>query len=204
VKAIGGLSYLMDKITNTIEIRWQGPFSWPKFEDVNNLPPIPKIPGVYLQTFQYRDGYLIYAAGITTRTVPTRYGEHTRKYKNGEYNVLDIASAQQGRRKEIWNGWGYAREHRAEFEERNSVILDAVNKQLAGFCIFVADIGREPRVLKRVEAAIMENLYQQPSPICDIPDRGMNLSARWNSENPIIVKNSCPSILYGLPTALEI
>jgi hypothetical protein len=188
----------------TIEATWDGPYGWSGFERDNNLRPIPQLPGVYLQTFEYQGGYLIYAAGLTRRPVPARFSEHTRQYMNGEYNVLDISVAQQGVRKEIWHGWGYARKHREEFEERKSIILDAVRKQLAGFRIFVTDIGREPRVLERFEAAIMINLYQQPSPICDMPDRGMHLAPRWTSEHPIIVKNKCAAILYGLPALLEI
>jgi hypothetical protein len=130
---------------------------------------------------------------------------------NGEYNVLDIAAAQQGVRNRIWHGWTYARKHREEFEERKSAILDAVRRQLAGFRIFVTDMGREPwvlerekRVLERMEASIMNNLYRQPSPICDIPDRGMHLAPRKDSENPIIVRNSCAAVLHGLPALLEI
>lgn len=188
----------------TVEITWDRPYSWLGFESDNNLRPIPQTPGAYLQTFEYLCGYLIYAAGLTRRPVPTRFREHTRKYMNGEYNVLDIAVAQQGVRKEIWHGWGYARKHREEFKERNSIILDAVRKQLTGFRIFVADAGSQPRILERLEASIMINLYQQPSPICNIPDRGMQLAPRWDSENPIIVKNNCAAVLYGLPAFLEI
>lgn len=194
---------MSDKAT-IIEVTWDGPYSWPTFESENNLRPIPKIPGVYLQTFEYQDGYLIYAAGLTRRPIPTRFREHTRRYMNGEYNVLDIAAAQQGIRREIWHGWGYARKHRAEFEEQKSIILNAARKQLAGFCIFVADVGRDPRVLERLEASIMSNLYQQPSPLCDIPDRGMQLSPRWDSENLIIIKNNYSAALHGLHAFLEI
>ncbi len=170
-------------------------------------PPIPKIPGVYLQTFEHQGGYLIYAAGLTRRPAPIRFRAHTRKYLNGEYNVLDTSAAQQGVRREIWHGWGYARKHREEFEERKPTILDAVRKQLVGFRIFIThtvDLSKEERVLERLEAAIMNNLYQQPSPICDIPDRGMHLVPRRNSENPIIVRNNCAALLHGLPAFLEI
>lgn len=194
----------MTNQATTIEVTWDGPYGWPSFESKNNLHPIPKCPGVYLQTFEYQDGYLIYAAGITRRPVPTRFREHTRKYMNGEYNVLDIAAAQRGIRREIWHGWGYARKHRSEFEERKSIILDAVRKQLAGFCIFVANVRNAPRVCERLEASVMNNLYQQPSPFCDIPDRGMQLAPRWDSEEPIIVKNRCAVSLHGLPLCLEI
>jgi hypothetical protein len=197
----------MTRKAKTIEVKWDGPYSWPAFESENNLRPIPKIPGVYLQTFEYQGGYLIYAAGLTRRPVPMRFKEHTRKYMNGEYNVLNIAAAQQGVRREIWHGWGYARKHREEFEERKSIILDAVRKQLAGFRIFITDTGdmrREARVLERFEAAIMGNLYQQASPICDIPDKGMYLAPRRKSENPIIVRNNCQALLHGLPAFLKI
>jgi hypothetical protein len=196
----------MSRKVRTIEVRWDSPFSWPAFESENNLRPIPKVPGVYLQTFEYQGGYQIYAAGLTRRPVPIRFREHTRKYMNGEYNVLNTASAQQGVRREIWHGWGYARKHREEFEERKSIILDAVRKQLAGFRIFIAETGdmrREARVLERFEAAIMGNLYQQPSPICDIPDKGMYLAPRRKSENPIIVRNNCEALLHGLPAFLK-
>lgn len=186
-----------------LEITWNGPYSWPGYEDDNSLPAIPKVPGVYLQTFEYKRGYLIYAAGITRRPVPTRFREHARKYMNGEYNVLDILAAQEGIRKEIWHGWGYARGHREEFKEKQMAIQNAVQMQLAGFRIFVTDI-QELRVLERLEAAIMNKLYEQAPPICDIPDRGMQLAPRWNSENPITVKSCCKVHLHGLPDFLVI
>jgi len=117
---------------------------------------------------------------------------------------LDITAAQEGIRNEIWHGWGYARKHRDEFEERKKIILDGVYKQLAGFRIFITDIGIEPRILERIEGSIMINLYNKPSPICDIPDRGMQLSPRWDSENMILIKNNRTSSIYGLPAFLEI
>lgn len=197
----------MIRASETIEITWDGPCSWPGHESENGLNPIPRIPGVYLQTFEYQQGYLIYAAGITQRPVPVRFREHTQNYLDGKYTVLDIAAAQQGVRKEIWHGWHYEREHRDEFEERKSILVEAVHRQLAAFRIFVADLGergKEKRILERLEAAIMLSLYEQPPPICDIPDRGMHLAPRWDSERPIHIKSSCHSVLLGLPHCLQI
>ena len=191
-------------MTNTIQATWNGPYSWPSFEDQTGLRPIPKLSGLYLQTFEYRSGYMIYAAGLTRRPVPARFKEHTRKYMNGEYNVLDINAANQGIRKEIWHGWNYAKEHRDEFDERKLEIIDAVQKELEGFRIFVADVGEGPRILERLEASIMENLYRQPSPFCDLPDKGMFLSPRWDSEEPIVIVNDCFVTIHGLPRRLEI
>lgn len=193
----------MTSKARTIEARWEGPYSWPGFESNNPYPAIPKLAGVYLMTFEYQNGYLIYAAGLTRRPVPTRFKEHTNKYLNGEYTVLDICAARQGIRKEIWHGWGYERRHREEFEERRTAIRNAVRKQLAAFRIFVTAIEGE-RVLERLEASIMANLYKQSSPICDMPDRGMQLAPRWDSEETIIVKNNCAVTLHGIPAFLDI
>jgi len=134
---------------------------------------------------------MIYAAGLSRRPIPTRFREHTREYLNGEYNVLDIAAVQGGTRREIWHGWGYARKHRGEFEKQKSIVLDAVHKQLAGFHIFTTNIegiGKETRILERLEASIMACLYRQPSPLRDIPDKGMQLAPRRPSEGPILIK----------------
>ena len=133
-----------------------------------------------------------------------RFREHTAHYMNGDYNVLDFVNAQQGVRKEVWHGWGYARRHREEFEERKPIIIDAVRNQLRGFRIFLGEMGPEPRVLERLEAAIMNALYEQPPPICDLPDKGMHLAPRWASEVPLLIKTRCATVLHGLPSVLEI
>jgi hypothetical protein len=194
----------MYRNTNNLEVFWDGPFSWPNFEDRNGLPSIPQSPGVYLQTFEYHDGYLIYAAGITRRAVPVRFREHTRNYMNGEYNVLDPYEAERGVRKEIWYGWGYAKAHRDQFEENKFEIQQAVKEQLARFRIFVAETGTERRLLERIEASIMNHLNQQSSPYCDIPDQGMMLAPRWKDEEPIMMISRSRVRIYGIPEVIEI
>jgi len=91
-----------------------------------------------------------------------------------------------------------------EFENRKQVILDAANAQLEGFRIFVADIGNQPRILERLEASIMNWLDEQPPPFCDIPDKGMMLSRRWETESVIVAINKCAATLHRLPDRLEI
>ena len=187
-----------------VEAIWQGPFSWPNYEKQNGLPPAPEQPGLYLQTVAYRDGYLIYAAGLTRRTIHQRLREHTRKYRRGDYTVLDIDALQRGERVEVWHGWGWMESKRREFEARQTLISEAAERQLAGFRVFAADIGIEPRLLERLEAAIMNALYHQSSPLREIPDRGMMLAPRRNTETSMQVNNRCGSLLYGLPSQLEI
>ena len=86
------------------DIIWKGPYSFPGFEEINGFDTIPDVAGVYLFTFKYKDGFLIYLAGITKST-KRRILEHLRAYKTGKYTVLDVKSAENGLRKEIWHCW---------------------------------------------------------------------------------------------------
>lgn len=188
-----------------IQCNWQGPCGWPKYN--KTLPPLPETPGVYLQTIEYKGGYLIYATGITRRSILRRFQEHTHNYENGIYYVLDIAAMKARVRKEIWQGfWTGERtpELLADYKRREEDIQRAAHSEMEGFRVFAADVGTQERTLERIEAAIMNTLYNQPSPFCDIPDRGMFLSPRLENEAPIAVMNKCAVRLHGLPEYLEI
>jgi hypothetical protein len=187
-----------------IEFEWTGPYSWPRYETENGLPQLPAHTGVYLQTTDYLEGYIIYASGLTRRPFRKRFTEHTRKYLRGDYTVLDIASLRAGIREEIWHGWGWTDGKRAEFAARQREIFVAAERQLAGFRIFVADVPTDERIPERLEAAVMGYLYEASSPFCDIPDRGMQLSPRWQSERPLTARAACSARLHGLPETLVI
>jgi hypothetical protein len=194
----------MEEKIRAVKVLWQGPFGWPGFENDNKLPSIPKESGVYLQTFEYKDGYIIYLAGLTRRSTLDRFKEHTRSYMLGKYNVLNVAEIKSGVRKEVWHGWSYARAHQDEFERREKEIIEAIKMQLRAFRIFTAEIECESRLLERLESGIMRYLYQQASPFCDIPDKGMMLSRRHNQEPEIKIENVSLVVLHCLPQYLEI
>jgi hypothetical protein len=89
-----------------VKVTWLGPYSWPGFEEINELSELPAFPGVYLLTVEYLSGYLIYAAGLTRRRFRDRFKEHTGKYLAGHYTVLNISDMHLGRRSEVWHGVG--------------------------------------------------------------------------------------------------
>jgi hypothetical protein len=193
------------ELTTKIEVReieWQGPFSWTGFENQNNLDKIPDTEGIYLWTFQYKDGYLVYCAGITKST-KMRFRQHTLEYKSGNYTIFEIREAEQGKRVEIWHGWSYARTHRDEFNKRKDEILKAVEEQLKSFRVFVAKVP-DKRERTRFEAAIMLNIYDSKEPWAELADRGMALSRRKKDEVPILINNKSSVKFYGLPKAFEI
>ncbi|MEZ9901781.1 hypothetical protein [Vibrio breoganii] len=187
-----------------LPLSWTGPYSWPGYENSNQLPPLPEKKRVYLQTFGFNGGYLIYAAGITRRLFKVRFKEHSRAYLNGEYNVLDMPSIENGIRSEHWHGWEYARSHREEFENRRFELTPLIHNQLSRFRIFVVDLGDEKRIHERIESAVMTALYQQLPPISTIPDQRMFLSSKRDTEERVIVESSCDVIIWGLPNLLSI
>ncbi|MBN2091847.1 hypothetical protein JW964_19685 [candidate division KSB1 bacterium] len=183
-------------------IEWSGPFSWPGYEHLTKLSPIPEVEGVYLFTFPYNDGFVLYCAGIT-KSMKRRLRDHTREYRKGNYTILDVSYAIKGVRQEIWHGWEYAKAHRDEFEKNRNEILQAVENQLCAFRIFIAEM-HDTRKRGRLESAFMNNLYLNKEDWADLADRGMFLKGRYNSEMPILIKNICNYKIYGVPTTIEI
>jgi hypothetical protein len=181
---------------------WSGPYSWPTFEKNNGLNSIPDIEGVYLFTFKFKDGFLIYAVGITNST-KRRIATHTREYKKGAYTILNIENAEKGERVEIWHGWQYAKDNPQEFEENKDFILSKLDEQLKSFRIFVLR-ETDKRKRERIEAALMQNIYFSKEYWSELADRGMFLKGRHNFEMPIVIKNMADHKIYGLPESLEI
>ncbi|MBA2500091.1 MAG: hypothetical protein H0V30_10225 [Chitinophagaceae bacterium] len=184
------------------EMVWQGPFSWPCFEQTNKLAFLPDIEGVYLQTFEYKDGFILCSAGVTTST-RRRFSQHTRAFKKGEYTILDTEAAKRGERKEIWHGWGYARTHQEEFLQHKEFLLSAVEKHFCAYRLFVAEVA-DRRKRERIESAIMLSIYNSKELWNDMADTGMALRQRYNSEMPIEIKNRCAYKIYGLAEVLEV
>jgi hypothetical protein len=185
------------------QVTWQGPYAFAKYEKFNEFAKLENIPGVYMFTFDYEDGVILYGLGVS-KMVRKRILAHGRNYRYGQYNVLDVNAAKQGVRKEIWHGWSYAKNHKQEYLDNEFEIKKAVEHQLISTKVFIAPISDE-RKRYRMETAIMQNIYSGKELWCDLPDRGSNLiHGRRTSEIPIAVENITPVKIYGLPEQLEI
>jgi hypothetical protein len=161
---------------------------------------------VYLWTVEHGDGYFIYAAGITRRPFARRFREHTHAYLNGVYTIFDVPALKAGVRKEIWHGFWFKKrsvEKQNEYAQRANDIHRAAHELLANYRVFVAPVAPLPRLLERIEAAIMHTLYAATGPASVIPDRGMALAPRWCDEQPLLVRNRASVLLHSLPEAFE-
>jgi hypothetical protein len=195
-----------------LELRWEGPFGWPGSGLGGQLTSLASVTvgscsGTYLWTVEHLDGFLIYAAGVTRRPFVKRFSEHTRAYRAGIYTLFDMTSLKRGVRREIWHGfWSRKRtaEKETEYDRRREELRIAADEQLANYRVFVAPLDPAPRLLERIEASIMHALYAGPAPVSDIPDRGMALAPRWQTEQPIMVRNVTGSLMHGLPKEFEV
>jgi hypothetical protein len=199
--------------TDSITLDWQGPFSWPGFNrpelpDWNSTPEIKTSSGIYLWTVEHRGGYLTYTAGLTGRSFHQRFREHNRDYYAGKYTIFDVPLMQEGYREVIWPGFWFKKkrdpEHVAAYDNRREEIKQATDTLLASYRVFVAKVHVEKRLLERIEAAIMFNLYKINGSGADIPARGMKLSPRGSRELPILVHSHSHVSLHGLPEAFTV
>ena len=191
-----------ESLIKTEVLQWRGPFSWMGFEQANKLEPTPDISGVYLFTFEYKDGFILRSAGVTS-SMKRRFSLHTREYTVGNYTVLDVEYARIRIRQEKWHGWGYAREHRDEFSRHKDYILQFVKKELEAYRLFITEV-EDKRRRERIEFAIVQSVYGSKEPWANLIDGGMALRGRFNDEIPIEVRNVCSYKVYGLLEKLEI
>jgi hypothetical protein len=205
------MSSFEEQSLEVIDLHWRGPYRWPSLgsdaDDGAFATAVASNGGIYLWTVEHYDGFLIYAAGITRRPLVKRFREHTRAYRRGIYTIFDMPSMKKGIRREIWHGFWYKKrsaEKQNEYDSRCEEIGLAAEEQLSNFRIFVASVDPKPRLLDRIEAAIMNALYAVEGPVSNIPDRGMKLAPRWRSESPILVRNVARVLFHGLPGELHV
>lgn len=189
--------------TQLVDMYWNGPFDWPQ---TRQRSPLENLRGVYMWTVKSDDSFVVYGFGITKRPVSQRMGEHRREVLRGKYTLLDLEAIKLGIRKEIWHGlWaGHdSPERKAEFVRRKEELQDVARQQMAAFKIFVAEVS-DVRLQHRMEASLMEALYNAKEPYCDLPDRGMHLVPRRNDETPITIVNQSSHTFANLPLHVEV
>jgi hypothetical protein len=192
----------------SITLNWQGPFAWPGFgcteiSDWRKIPAISKASGIYLWTVEHNGGFLIYTAGLTRRSFQERFNAHNREYYSGKYTIFDVPSIQEGKRKVVWPGFWFTKnippEQIEEYKNRRDEIKEATDDFLSNYRLFIAELPQSQRLLERIEAAIMFNLYAMTGPESKIPARGMKLTPKYNYELPILVQSRADSPFHGLP-----
>jgi hypothetical protein len=185
-------------LASEYHINWQGPFSLlhPDTDSCFDCPAVNE-PGVYLWTYQYHDGYLIYFAGITVmQSFAQRLKDNRRHLFRGEWTILDAASAEQGLRKELWHGTDWkghdSPERKAEGRRRAAEIEGMARAMMGRMRVYLGPLPREQRIIERVAAGIMRQVQDCGAPFNQLPDTGMQLLPRRPNEPSITVYSHAP------------
>lgn len=161
--------------------------------------------GLYLFTFEHDSGFLIWFDGFSTKNVANRLNDHIKKILCGSYSTLDILSANSGRRVEIWKGFYFKKDElkKKAFLDQKQALLPDIHAMLRGLRIFYSPLNEERRILARIEAAIMNILYEKEGAISEFPDKGMHLEPRWPEEKAFRIRIEQSPKLHGLSIEFE-
>jgi len=161
--------------------------------------------GLYMFTFEYNSGFIVWFDGFSTRNVSNRLNDHIKNILRGSYSILDVNEANAGRRVEIWHGFYFTKNEskKREFDEQRQLLLPSIFTMIKGLHIFFVPLNESRRVLSRIEAAIMNQLYNSSGITSDFPDKGMHLEPRWPEETAFRVIVEKSPIIHGLPAEFE-
>lgn len=192
-----------------MELDILGPFSWiprapsspPRIFDA----PESKTCGIYLFTVPGDEGLHIYWVGQTSQPVRTRIATHSREFLAGTYNILDVDKLRAGERAVLWKGLWWRKDSADRYEEyllRAGEVAPLVLSQLRSTHIYIVPAPKERRFLARLEAGIVNALYNDPD-VGTILDRGYSLAPRWETEDVVQVRFRGPEF-RGLPRVLSV
>ena len=175
-----------------------GPFGWPNYENTKDK--LPTTSGLYLTTFETNDGFIPWGLGVTSRPVRVRFLEHSRNFKNGEYNILNVQTAISGQRQIEWKGWGWTEEKRKKYANIKNNVTGSAEEQFLATYIFIVNLPKSIR-LERLESALTDYFHASGNSLID---QGMQLSRRWEVEEKILVKFDTFHKVISLPNQIEI
>ena len=196
-----------DGATVLVDLRWSGPHGFlPGAPDSVFQGPVAEQSGLYLWTVQRPNGFLVHYVGQTEKSFGLRHLQHLREYWGGAYTIHQAAAFLDGRRNELYRGYGYRGDAWRQIEpfvREHETLLSELRAMLSGIKIFLAPLAAPRRIHRRVEGAIVELLYRAGGEIGDFQEPGMRREPRRLDEAVIRVRSVSPCLLLGIPAEFE-
>lgn len=124
--------------------------------------------GVYVYSVPFEaGGYLASYVGETGTCFLKRIKEHTTNTLGGYERIYDPKELARGRKVLLWDSlWKSTRQECFnEFIEQYCILSPAIYEFIQQSYIFFIPIEADNRIRRRVESAIANHLYKQPSPV---------------------------------------
>ena len=136
-----------------------------------------------------------------------RHFAHFREYLSGAYRIHRPDAFRQGRRDELYLGYGYKNTpwtHAVEFFERTAELYPELAKMIDAMALWLAPLSAPKRIHRRIEGAIVQLLYAAADPeIAAFQELNVRCWARLPTEPTIEVQSQSPVTIRGLPPVFE-
>ncbi len=194
-------------VTDPLSVKWYGPYSFVD-SGVENVftCSMGEKKGVYLFTIPFEGKYLVYYVGETGASFANRMLQHAQSYLNGFYRIFDPEEFVKGRKILLWGGMWKAdrREPKliSDFIDKQAELAPKIILFLKQFRIFLAPIGKDKRIIERVEAEIARSLNQQEGLIGAFQDKDVRYRPTSPDEQQFWVMMTFPQPIMGLTEKL--
>jgi hypothetical protein len=192
-----------------IRLLFMGPFSWGQEADAKCIADAPegKLSGVYLWANGSPERELVYYVGETGVSFAIRMKDHLVQELSGMYHIHDPALFRQGEKKCLWAGmYGKTAEPGGlmEFLGRLPELYPALSGFVHQMRFYLAPTNCDPRMRKRIEAALSSHFIGLREQGFDLQDDGVVYSPRKAHEKPQEITISSIRPIAGLPEKLVV
>ena len=159
--------------------------------------------GVYVYSVPFEgSGYLASYVGETGTIFLKRIKEHTINTLGGHSRIYEPKELARGRKVLLWDGlWKSTRQGCFnEFIEQYCGLSPSIYKFIQQFYIFFIPLEADSRIRRRVESAIANHLYKQPSPVGGFMDSDIRyIKKLQKGETPIEIEIYGGQQIRGFP-----
>ena len=189
-------------MSEAIEVRFVGPFSWPGTPDAPSIFQVDEgdKAGIYLWTIALSEGHIVYYVGETGRSFATRMFEHYKEHAAATYHVFSPTEFARGEKIELWPGC----RDQVDCIANYSRLTDSIYGMTQILRFLVAPMSCDLRIRHRIEAAKANTLYAVPGMIGAFQDKGIRYYPRRHDEAPIDCTIASQQPIQGLPPQISV
>jgi hypothetical protein len=141
------------------EISFTGPFSWANVLLAREA----SASGIYLWTVATQRGNEIYYVGETGVSFRDRLQQHASDFFDAKHGIYAAAELTQGKRRLVWPGyWGIDKKTAVECRDQSKHLTSYIQEMMSVMRLFLAPLGTDTDTRRRIEAAIIDSLYDTP------------------------------------------
>lgn len=182
----------------SIDLDFQGPFSWVESRALVFDQPITDEAGIYLWTISRPDGILVYYVGETGVSFRHRLQQHAQSYMSGYYRIWDPDQFALGKLELLWEGlWlKHTQKNFPNFIRDYQRYSTALYRLLGNMQLFLASTSVNATVRKCLGGSIVSQILTAPVAVSSF------LDADKRHSKPSVMGDTCVASVISNTTIL--